>query len=496
MAEPQFPESYKDPTYAALDTATEQKLGIYPGLLASVRTNGERSNHSQTNDLGTATVYQFTPTTRKLILDKYGLDVKLSAANASEGAGLLLQEGLKRNGGDPAQAVGEYVGGLDRKEWGATTKAYINRVMTGLQPIKTAAMADEFAKWMAANPAQPAAAPGAPAVSSNPLDQSFAAWRKGQLAGPDDIPGQNGERVVQPTPPPEPSLGQKIIGAGEAGLSTVTGLTGGTLGTVAGAIGGLTGAVLSGEYGTPEGAQRVEQAAAEGGQALTYAPRTASGQEQTEAIGNAIGQTIPAAAVLHTIPMAARPAVDMVVKPAQDAKTAALQAVKEKVLAAAARRQAANDPSAAAAGTGTFGPDSIGAARVGDAQVRRSAAEDLGMTGDAALTKGQAERTFEQQRFEQEMAKDPLKGTAIRERAADQRADVAQLRPVARPDRRAEGAARRGGRCGQGGTDPALAGGHQPRCARCVRQGGQLARGERDGEPRAEGRRLVRASRP
>jgi hypothetical protein len=226
--------------------------------------------------------------------------------------------------------------------------------------------------------------------------------------------------VVQPATP-EPSLGQKIVGAGEAGLSTLTGLTGGTLGTVAGAIGGLTGAVLSGEYGTPEGAQRVEQAAAEGGQALTYAPRTASGQSQTEAIGNAIGQTIPAAAVLHTIPMTARPAMDMVVKPAQDAKTAALQAVKEKVMAAAARRQAANDPSAAA-GTGTFGPDSIGAARVGDAQVRRSAAEDLGMTGDAALTKGQAERTFEQQRFEQEMAKDPLKGTAIRERAANQNA--------------------------------------------------------------------------
>ncbi len=40
---------------------------------------------------------------------------------------------MERNRGDAAQAVGEYVGGLDRKNWGPVTKSYINRVMTGFK---------------------------------------------------------------------------------------------------------------------------------------------------------------------------------------------------------------------------------------------------------------------------------------------------------------------------------------------------------------------------
>jgi hypothetical protein len=133
-----FPESYKDPQYAMLDAGTEQKLGLPSGLLSSVRTNGERSNHSQTNSENTFSVYQFTPATRKAILDKYGLDVALSPQNASEGAGLLLQEGLKRNGNDPAQAVGEYIGGTNRANWGKTTAAYIQRVTAALGRRATA----------------------------------------------------------------------------------------------------------------------------------------------------------------------------------------------------------------------------------------------------------------------------------------------------------------------------------------------------------------------
>lgn len=183
MAGTDFPESYKDATYAQLDAATEQKLGLPVGLLASVRGNGERSNHSATNEKGTQTVYQFIPATRKAILDKYGIDVTLSPQNASEGAGLLLKEGLDRNGGDPAAAVGEYIGGLDRKNWGRTTNAYINRVMGGQTQAKVSALDNDFAKWMAANPATPSqstqtptAMPTATAAKSDPLSEGFGAW--------------------------------------------------------------------------------------------------------------------------------------------------------------------------------------------------------------------------------------------------------------------------------------------------------------------------------
>jgi hypothetical protein len=151
----EFPNSFKDPLYSQLDARTEAKLGLPPGLLVSIRINGEKSNHDQTNHLKTATVYQFIPATRDAILKKYGIDVTLSPENASEGAGLLLKEGLDRNKGDASQAVGEYIGGLKRDNWGSQTKAYINRVMVGQNRENTKALESGFAQFMAANPAVP-----------------------------------------------------------------------------------------------------------------------------------------------------------------------------------------------------------------------------------------------------------------------------------------------------------------------------------------------------
>ena len=65
---------------------------------------------------------------------------------------------------------------------------------------------------------------------------------------------------------------------------------------------------------------------------------------------------------------------------------------------------------------GTMG--SMGAAGVDMATIRRMAAEELPVP--VRLTKGQAERSFEQQRFERETAKDPARGLPLRERFADQ----------------------------------------------------------------------------
>lgn len=183
-----FPESYKDTAYASLDAKTEQKLGLPSGLLSNIRERGERSNHSQVSEAGASTVYQFIPATKKAILDKYGIDVTLSPENASEGAGLLLQEGLKRNGGDPAAAVGEYIGGIDRKNWGSTTKAYVNRVMTGLrgsapaaQPSAAAAPSarpqSTFDRVMATMPQT--------GVSGPQIAQVFQAYQSGQMT-PED----------------------------------------------------------------------------------------------------------------------------------------------------------------------------------------------------------------------------------------------------------------------------------------------------------------------
>lgn len=130
---PVFPVSYKDPQYASLDAATEQKLGLPAGLIAGIRQNGEKSNADQVSSAGARTPYQITPDTRDAAIKKWGIDPYLSPQNASEVAGLLLKDSLTRNQGDPAMAVAEYHGGTDQANWGPKTQAYVQRVMAGLQ---------------------------------------------------------------------------------------------------------------------------------------------------------------------------------------------------------------------------------------------------------------------------------------------------------------------------------------------------------------------------
>ena len=127
-----FPTSYKDQLYNDLDAATEKRLGIPAGSVSALRLFGEKSNADQVSSAGARTPYQFTPTTRKLILNKYGVDPYLSPETASEAAGLLMKESLDRNKGNIEQAIGEYHGGTNRKAWGSVNSAYRKRVMAGM----------------------------------------------------------------------------------------------------------------------------------------------------------------------------------------------------------------------------------------------------------------------------------------------------------------------------------------------------------------------------
>ena len=161
------PVSFRDPYYDALDDASAKQVGIDPALLRSIRVNGERSNADQVSGAGAKSVYQITPTTRRLIEKKYGIDPLLNAENASLGAAYLLKEGLDRNKGDKGAAVAEYHGGTDTANHGPITRAYTNRVMAGLRqgsatpagapgPQTAAPAADatssDFDRWIAAQP--------------------------------------------------------------------------------------------------------------------------------------------------------------------------------------------------------------------------------------------------------------------------------------------------------------------------------------------------------
>lgn len=243
-------------------------------------------------------------------------------------------------------------------------------------------------------------------------DSELIAHLSGKTDLAAQIPVEPGANTV-PTGEKPTSLLDKAIGTGEAALSTLTGLTGGAAGMVAGTLGGVADAVASGEFGTPQGARAIEQAASEGAQALTYAPRTASGQEQAAAVGEAMQALVPVMPLAPQLAGAGQSA-RAAIPAAGTAGRAAAATVRQKVMEAAARRQA--EQGQATPTPGTLG--SMGAAGTDIATLRRTAAQELPRPID--LTKGQATRDFEQVRFEQELAKDPIKGEPLRERFADQ----------------------------------------------------------------------------
>jgi len=413
----EFPTKYTDPLYASLDAKTEQKLGLPVGLLASVRTNGERSNHDQTNNLGTFGVYQFIPATRQAILKKYGLDVTLSPENAAEGAGLLLKEGMDRNKGDAAASVGEYIGGLDRSNWGKTTNAYINRVMVGQTAAKTGALDNGFAKWMADNPAKPTAPAQPAATTESPLSAGFGQWLQAQQApqGAAAIPTEPGANLT-PTPQADPSLVERIIGAGEAGLSTATSLTGGALGMAGGTVKGLAGAVMDGTYGTPQGAQQVEQAASDGASALTYQPRTPQGQAQTEAVGSALASAIPVMPLtgeLQLLGRAGANAAPAAIGAARSAGNAVATGAREAGQAIGAKAQSLRQ-SVTGAEPRTAGGN-MSAAATDMTTLRDVQAASLPVPVE--LTRGAASRDAAQLGFEKEQMKSAEMGGPLRDRA-------------------------------------------------------------------------------
>lgn len=232
-------------------------------------------------------------------------------------------------------------------------------------------------------------------------------------------------------PEPKPSIADKIIGAGEAGLTMLTGMTGGTLGMVGGTGGGMAAAILSGEFGTPEAAQMVKESAEEGAAKLTYAPRTQSGQEQAQVVGQAASQLIPLMPFGQEIGMAAQAArVGTPVALAQAAKAAEpiiaqAKKVSEPVIAKA--------KDVAGKVKETFAPKepeptgaapSGGAAGVDIAQVRQDIAS--GLPVPIKLTEGQKTREFGQQQFERETFKNPELGAPIRERFAEQNLQLQQ----------------------------------------------------------------------
>ena len=225
---------------------------------------------------------------------------------------------------------------------------------------------------------------------------------------------------------PELTFTDRLKGAGEAALSTVTGMTTGAVGFVDGALGGFGRAVDSGTFGTPEGARQIEQSASEGAANFTYAPRTQTGQEYVQKIGEVaepLAAFIPATAEIGLAAQAARSAAPVIQGQAIRAGQATNQAIQRPIQATTNAIRSGVDGLKDAVGlnrdTGTNpAPANIGAAQVDQATIRDALAQDLPYPPQ--LTQGQLTRDPGQLKFETETAKNPNLGTPIRQRYEEQ----------------------------------------------------------------------------
>lgn len=224
---------------------------------------------------------------------------------------------------------------------------------------------------------------------------------------------------VAPPAMPEPTIKDKVIGAAEAGIELLTQLVSAPIGMALGPIANM------GNGGTPEqNAALGMQQVAQGARSTLQRPMRAlglgvgegmspQGAEFTEDIGGAMANLPPIAGVHGTLagPAAAgagglglRRNAQLAAEPATGLVRKAVDAV-ERVLPA--KKEAGAEAPAG----------SVGAAGVDMPTQRRERAAALGVN----LTKGDAERSFEQQRFEKETAKNPELGKPLRERKAEQR---------------------------------------------------------------------------
>ena len=247
-----------------------------------------------------------------------------------------------------------------------------------------------------------------------------------------DVPGTVSDPKSKPT-----SVGDKVVGTGESVLSTASSIVAPVVGSVAGIGKGLYDLAA----GNPQYVDGEDQAIAMADKvtnALTYVPKTESGQRIMKAVGDTLEplsqldpMLAPQLGAIGDAAVAARPVVRaaaveatapirqaVVEKVANPVKQAAAT-LTDKVTEAIAPGSTAKKPTP---GTGV----DAGAAAVDLAEMRRKNAEELGFTGDKALTQGQATRDFQQQRFERETAKQGDIGEPIRQRMQNQNLHLQQ----------------------------------------------------------------------
>jgi hypothetical protein len=212
----------------------------------------------------------------------------------------------------------------------------------------------------------------------------------------DRVPGQTSELPVGPqkvAPLSAPPKALNIFAPAEGALSLATGAVGGIAGMIAGA--GKT--ILAGPNATPEDVQRGKDLAQRVSSALTYQPRSELAQDQMGQLSTLLRESklagLPPAGAIALGGMA-RPAVNQT-------RNAAANIRSPEFLMPTPEPQMVG----------------MGAATTAGSAMRVERAAQLPVP--LKLTKGMANRDFEQLQFERETAKNAAVGGPLRERSAD-----------------------------------------------------------------------------
>jgi len=226
------------------------------------------------------------------------------------------------------------------------------------------------------------------------------------------------QEATTPAPSRKGGIVDSLLGAGETALTLGTAATGGVFGTIGGALTGLREQVQAGQFGTPQAARAIEERAMAGAQRFTYAPRTQSGQENVQALGE-LSQMLPpvlpgalpvgmsGGSVRQAAPIVEATALRGVQALQQGARQAAQGVQRTPSIVREALGMEA--PVAGQAGRAS------GGAAVTQAGLQREATA-RGLPVEFDLTLGARERDAAQLAFEKEQIRGP-QGAPLRERA-------------------------------------------------------------------------------
>lgn len=403
--------------------------------------------------------YQFLPETVQM-LHKQGIEFNpFNEKEARNAAKMYLGQLVERNQGDLNKALAQY-GGFVTKD----PSAYVQKVTQGAaqpaaQPTAEPS-GDRIESFLSGK-----AAPSKPAQPAAPA----AAQPAQEISQPRQIIGELQAQVQQPKETFGEFVGKKVLGAGEAGLSAVTGAAAAPVGAVAGILQTLFG----GKYGTQEGVKEGEKRAQEVQQALTYTPRGEAGKEYLQAVGSALEASklppvLPEALALQStvgpavaqakgmLPTKAAPGVTTMAVPPSATDVTLPPAVRQQIQAARTAAPSQMPPEQVAAMQAQFeakkgaiptpakpGPEipavppiltpqeteakrlvGMGAAAVTPEKQRIERAKQLPVPIE--LSKDQATRDPADVRFARETAKDPVLGQALQAKYADDNLKIQQ----------------------------------------------------------------------